>query len=97
MTKSDKSLCNSTLVPSFGRIFVRTNLFLKKIKFHLWGNFAEGEDWLLLLASLLAVCVAFVAIETTKLGDDLLFVDEVVEEEEEEGSDFLIELTESTD
>ena len=51
----------------------------------------------MLLASLLAVCVAFVAIETTKLGDDLLFVDEVVEEEEEEGSDFLIELTESTD
>ena len=26
LTKSDKSLCNSILVPSFGRIFVRTNL-----------------------------------------------------------------------
>ena len=32
LTKSDKSLCNSILVPSFGRIFVQTNLFCNALK-----------------------------------------------------------------
>ena len=55
----------------------------------------------MLITSLFGVGVAFVVgVETTKLGDDRLFVDDVVEEEEEEeeeGIDFLMELTESTD
>ena len=33
LSKSDKSLCNSILVPSFGRIFVQTNLFLSLLSF----------------------------------------------------------------
>ena len=39
MTKSDKSLCNSILVPSFGRIFVQTNLFCRG------GGMDPAADW----------------------------------------------------